>query len=224
MNDLQRLTIGTDTSLVVVPGTGHNTAVVIMPSGFGITADLPAQMAELGSGASVVVAVDPFGRSGTDVVPYTDMTAVMARLKGFDAARGAADFRAAVAWLRAEHPDDKIIAIGICFGGAYVVNAAADGLVDGVVCWHAGRLDQLVHRAKEITVPMRLHFGSVDPVVPMTAVDTVRTAFADHEDVHVVVHEGATHGFSHPTAPAFNAPAERAAMAAVLELAATISA
>jgi hypothetical protein len=68
---------------------------------------------------------------------------------------------------------------------------------------------------------MRLHLtlGAADSVVPPDAVAAVRHAFAGHDDVRIIVHEGATHGFSHRAAPkAYNPAAERAGMASLFEL------
>lgn len=217
MTSAQHLTTGIDTPIVVVRGTGTGPAVAIFPSGFGVTDDLKAQMAKLAHDARVVVAVDVFGRSGEGPGDYADTPAVMKRLQGFDREQGTRDWHAAIAFARSESPGG-VVAVGICFGGVFALTAAADGLVDAVATWHAGRVEQILGRAAQMRVPLRLHFGAVDPIVPMSAVDLIRAAFADRNDVDVVVHEGATHGFSHPTAAAFNAPAEAAAMNAVREL------
>jgi dienelactone hydrolase len=66
---------------------------------------------------------------------------------------------------------------------------------------------------------MRLHFGGADPFVPPEAVDAVRAAFAGRRDVRIIVHDGATHGFSHREAPqAYDEHAERAGMDSLREL------
>ena len=112
-----------------------------------------------------------------------------------------------------------MVALGICFGGPYALLAAADGAVDGVVAWHGTRMEDHIGRAAEMRCPMRLHFGAVDPFVPAKAVDALRHAFAGRADVRFLVHPSATHGFSHRAAPnAYDAPAERAALASLREL------
>jgi carboxymethylenebutenolidase len=215
--------------LVVVRGRGRGAAVVIMPSAFGVGADLLAQMAELAEVARVVVAVEPFFReAGAGALPYDDMTAVKARLAAVDRARAHRDLAAAIEWARADGAggqgtgaDGRVVVVGICFGGAFALQAAADGVVDGVVTWHGSRLEGALERAAAMRCPMRLHFGAVDPFVPMATVEAVRAAFAGRQDVRVVVHQGATHGFSHRGAPAaYDQAAERAGMDAVKELAA----
>ena len=118
-----------------------------------------------------------------------------------------------------DEPGLPIVIVGICFGGALALLAAADGLVDGVVTWHGTRMEDQLGRAAEMRCPMRLHFGNRDPFVPMSAVAAVQAAFAGRHDVQVVVHDGATHGYSHRDAPqAYDQRAEQAGVAAVREL------
>jgi carboxymethylenebutenolidase len=194
-------------------------ALVIVPSAFGVGPDLEAQMEELAADARIVVALDPFFREDPGLVPYDDMPRVMKRMQALDRARAFRDLGAVIDWVRSEAPGSRVVYLGICFGGPYGLLAAAEGSVDGVVTWHGSRMENYLERASEMRCPMRLHFGSVDPVTPPEALDAIRGAFAGRDDVHIAVHEGATHGFSHRSNPrAYDASAERAGMASVREL------
>lgn len=199
-------------------------AVIIFPSAFGVPPDLEEQMKELATEASAVVAIDPFFRhDGGAIVPYDDTPRAIARLGAIELDRADRDTRSAVAWMKRELSARSIVALGICFGGTLAMRAALDGDgssgLDGVVTWHGTRMEQQLLCASEMRCPMRLHFGAVDPFVPPAAVDAVRAAFAGRDDVRIVVHEGATHGFSHRGAPrAYDARAERAGMASLFEL------
>jgi len=86
-----------------------------------------------------------------------------------------------------------------------------------VVTWHGSRLQEHLQRAGDITCPLRLHFGDADPITPPEVIEAVRSAFASHPDVDLVVHRGADHGFSHDGA-SFDANACRAGLDAVAEL------
>jgi carboxymethylenebutenolidase len=195
-----------------------------MPSAFGIAADLVAQMEELAAHASIVIALDPFFRDDPGPAPYHDMARVMTRLQTLDRQRCYGDLRAAIDWARSQGSGQPVVLLGICFGGPYALLAAADGAVDGVVTWHGTRMEDHVERAAEMRCPMRHHFGSADPFVPAQAVEAVRAAFAGHPDVRVMVHDGATHGFSHRAAPqAYDARAERAGMDSLRELIASVT-
>ncbi len=213
---------GSELPLTVARSHGAGAAVVIMPSAFGVAVDLEEQMMELCSDATLVVAMDPFFRTDPGAAPYDDMPRIMARLQSLDRARTYRDLLAAIDWTREEADGRAVVVLGVCFGGPFALLAAADGAVDGVVTWHGTRMDQYLDRAAEMRCPMRLHFGAVDPVVPMAAVDAICAAFAGRPDVRVVVHEGATHGFSHPSsARSYDAPAERAGMSSLCELVAS---
>lgn len=204
--------------LTIASGGGVGAVLVIVPSGFGVGPDLKAQMEELALDANAVIALDLFFREDTGPAPYDDHGRAIGRIQNLDRARGYRDLRAALDWARAKNSGQAIVLLGICFGGSFALLAAADGLVDGVVTWHGTRMDQSVERAAEMRCPMRLHFGAEDPFVPAETVETLRRAFADRPEVRIVVHEGATHGYSHRAAPAFHARAEQAGMYAAREL------
>lgn len=176
-------------------------------------------MVELAADASLVVSFDPFFREDPGPAPYEDMARVMGRLRSLDRERTRRDLRAVIAWVRRQDRHPRVVVLGICFGGPFALLSAADGDADGVVTWHGTRMENHLERASDMRCPMRLHFGSVDPVVPPEAVESIRGAFAGRGDVEIVVHEGATHGFSHRAAPrAFDARAERAGMDALRAL------
>lgn len=206
-------------ALTVARGGAAGPALVVYPSAFGVGPDLAAQLSELSARASVAVAFDPFARADAGVADYRDMARVLARMRALDRARSEDDFRALIAWARAQAPNRRVVALGICFGGPFALRAAADGLVEGVATWHGTALGEQLARAGEMCVPMRLHFGGADPVVPAREVEAIRSAFAGRRDVRIAVHAGATHGFTHRTAAdAYDARAERAALDDVGEL------
>jgi carboxymethylenebutenolidase len=170
--------------LTIARRDGRGSAVVIVPSAFGVAPDLEEQMRELASTARVVVAFDPFFRGDGGVAAYDDLPRVMARLAALDRDRCARDLAAALAWT-----GTPAIVLGICFGGPFALGA-------GAVTWHGTRLEQHLSRAADISCPLRLHFGAADPIVPPAAVDAIRAAFADHADAEIVAQPTAS-----PTAP-----------------------
>jgi carboxymethylenebutenolidase len=199
--------------MTIVRASGTGAAVVIMPSAFGIGADLEAQMEELASDASAVIAIDPFFRDDAGPAPYDDMARVMKRLQGLDRERAHRDLRAAIEWARGQTNSQPVVVLGICFGGPFALLAAADGAVGGVATWHGTQMERYLGRAAQMRCPMRLHFGGVDPFVPMDAVQAVRAAFAGRGDVRILIHDGATHGFSHRGSPrSYDERAEREIM------------
>ena len=198
---------------------GKGAAVVIMPAASGVGPDLEAQMAELATDARVVVTFDPFFRDDPGLAPYGDMKRIMGRLRAVDPARTYGDLRAVIDWARGQAPGSPVVMLGICFGGPFALQAAADGVVDAVVTWHGSRMENHLARVAEMRCPMHHHIGAVDPVVPPAALEALRAAFAGRPNVRLFVHGGATHGFSQRGAPqAYDARAEQAGMASLREL------
>ena len=190
-------------------------AVVVVPSVFGPAPDLLERLAELGDAALVCVP-DPFWRTGEGALRYGDMEAVVARFAAFDIQRCRAEMGAVAAWARA-NGNGRVIGVGICFGGPYVLRMASDGELDGVVTWHGSRMEQVLGRAGAITCPVRHHLGGVDAITPPEVVDALRAAFAAHPDVEIVVHDGADHGFSHD-GPTWDPEVYGLAFASLVEL------
>jgi len=190
-------------------------ALVVVPSIFGPAPDLLERLAAVAGDARVAVP-DPFWRQAAGVIPYGDREAAFARLQGFEPARCIADLAAVVDWAHAEG-NGRVVGLGICFGGPFVLRFAGEGRLDGAVTWHGSRMEQHLSKAATTTCPLRLHFGADDPVTPPEAIDAIRAAFASHPDVSIVVHPGASHGFSHD-GEAYDAKACRAGLDAVAEL------
>jgi carboxymethylenebutenolidase len=189
--------------------------LVVVPSIFGPAPDLLASLASLADAALVVVP-DPFWHEGGGVVPYTEHEDAVQRLRGFERDRCFAEMRAVIEWTR-NRCNDRVAGLGICFGGPVMLTAAGEGSLDGLVTWHGSRMESYLDRAKEITCPLRFHFGEADPVTPPDAVERIRAAFAHHPDASFVVHPGLVHGFSHE-GPSYDAAAASCGIEATRDL------
>lgn len=201
------------------PEAGTHPAVVVFPSIFGVTDELRAHLAAFADAGAVACAFDPFARGDAGPLPFSEMPRALARLGGFDFSRAAADFAEVIAVARADDRcNGKVVALGICLGGAFTWLAAADGAVDAAATWHGSRMASFLDRARDIRCPLSLHFGDADPLVPMADVQRIRDAFAGRPDVAISVYPGAGHGFSQPGAPQHDPVAERGAVAGVRAL------
>jgi len=204
-------------------------ALLVVPSIFGPAPDLLRRLAARGAAARIAVP-DPFWRQGAGVIPYDDREAAFSRLRGFDAVRCLADLRAVVARMRDEG-DGRVVGLGICFGGPFVLRLAAEGLLDGVVTWHGSRMEQHLEGADAIalgdqqSIPRQVSIASQASTASRASVSSVaskgtagsREAFAAHPDAEIVVHPGCDHGYSHD-GPAWSPDAARAGLDAVAEL------
>jgi dienelactone hydrolase len=164
----------------------------------------------------LIVAPDPFWRVGGGVVSYDDHEGALGRLKDFDLRRCIGDLSAVLDWTQA-HSNHRILGLGICFGGPFVLRFAADHRLSGIVTWHGSRMQDHLDRASEIVCPLRLHFGSIDPITPPEAIEAIRERLAAHEDLSIVIHPDADHGFSHDGA-SHDPVACRAGLDAIVEL------
>ncbi len=181
---------------VLGPGDASEVpALLVVPSIFGPAPDLLERLGVLADDTLVAVP-DPFWRTGEGAVPYDDMDAAVNRLADFDLAAADREIAAVAAWTR-DFSNGRVVAVGICFGGPYVLRLAAQGRVDAIVTWHGSRMQGSLDLVAQMTCPVRHHIGGDDPVAPPEVVDAIRSAFAEHPDCGIVVHPGAKHGFSH---------------------------
>lgn len=194
--------------------------VVVVPSIFGPAADLLDQMASLSDVAFTAV-MDPFWRQGGGCIPYGDVDAALARLEELDRLKCQEDVDAVSRWVR-QQSNGRVIGLGICFGGPWVLVGAARGLLSGVVTWHGSRMEAVLDILDGLSAPLRLHFGDEDPITPPAAIEAITRRFADHPDCQIVIHPGAEHGFSHD-GPAWDAAATDAGLIDLRDLITTSS-
>ena len=86
----------------------------------------------------------------------------------------------------------KVGVVGYCWGGslAWLAAQRLSGSVDAAVGYYGGQIHDFIRSAPEI--PVLLHFGTRDPMIPVTQVEAIRTA---HPGVSVHTYP-AGHGFS----------------------------
>jgi len=170
-------------------------ALLVIPSIFGPAPDLLERL-EVLAGDTLVAVPDPFWRTGEGALEYSDRDTAIGRLSNFDPAASGREMATVAAWAR-QMSNGFVVAVGICFGGPFVLGLAATGLVNGVVTWHGSRMQGSLDLVPRIACPVRHHIGGADPVVPPEALEAIRAGFAEHPDCEIVVHPGAGHGFSH---------------------------
>lgn len=202
----------------VAPSESPSPALVIVPSVFGINDDLRAQMGELAS-SGVVFALDPFWRTTGGPLPYDRRPDALARLRALSPAELDADLDEVVALARADADcNGKVVVLGICFGGGYAVRAAVRGVVNGAAAWHGTGIGDALADPDAVRVPLSLHFGADDELVPLEEVIDVRMALAARGDVVVALYPRAGHGFSQPGHAGYRESACEDAIDGVCEL------
>ena len=97
---------------------------------------------------------------------------------------------------------NKLAAIGYCFGGAVVLNAARQGVpLAGVVSFHGALATKTPATPGSVKAKILVEHGALDSMVTPDNVSTFKAemdkAGADYKFVSL---EGAKHGFSNPDA------------------------
>ncbi len=148
------------------------------------------------------LAVDMYGDGKTAAHP--DDAGKFASAVGGDLPLARARFEAALAALR-EQPtvaDDKIAAIGYCFGGGVVINMARLGTdIDGVVSYHGSLATSEPAGPGDIKTRVLVFNGADDPLVTAEHIEAFKSemdaAGADYEFVN---YPGVLHSFTNPEA------------------------
>jgi dienelactone hydrolase len=98
---------------------------------------------------------------------------------------------------------DKMVAIGYCFGGSVVLNAAKMGApVDAVVSFHGG-LKGVPVDATKLTASVLVCNGAADSFVPQEDIDALQKDMtANSEDYTFVNYAESTHAFTNPQSTA----------------------
>ena len=178
---------------------GSYPGLIIFPSIFGVTDELAEHADQIAATGAVVLAFDPLSRSDDPGgLGESDRERAIARIGGADFGRMTRDFRELLAALKQDPAcNGRVVGLGICLGGPFVFNAAADSELDGVATWHGSRMGNVVGRASEVKCPVLMDFGDEDPVAPPEEIAKIEGACEAIEDFTLRVHAGAGHGFSH---------------------------
>jgi dienelactone hydrolase len=186
-------------------------AVLVIPEWWGLN-DYPRmrakQLAELGY---VAMAVDMYGNGDTASNPQEATAKATPFYK--DPMMALARINAALAKLRGYKQVDtsRMAAIGYCFGGTAVLNAARLGAdLKGVVSFHGDFPQDPIDRSLFKASVLVCH-GADDKFVPEASLNSFKQKLDSAGVPYIVkVYPGATHAFSNPNATAagqkFNIP------------------
>jgi carboxymethylenebutenolidase len=191
---------GSFDAFLALPPAGSGPGLVLFQEIFGVNEHIRAVAEQYALDGFVVLAPDIFWRQQPRVeLGYDgeDRNRAMSMMKALQPQQLMADVRDSVAALRArpEVAGRKLGAIGYCLGGRLAYGAAATTDIDAAVAYYGGGIHNQLDQAAAITVPMQFHYAEQDDNIPLTAVDSVRQAFAG-KAAEVFVYPGAHHGFN----------------------------
>ena len=143
------------------PDGGTHPGLIIFPSIFGVTDELEQHANEISRSGAVVLAFDPFSRvEDSGPIGEADQERAFKRLDALDFARVNQDFRELLSALKQDAQcNGRVVGLGICLGGGFIWNAAADHELAGVATWHGSRMGDVMDRAAQLECPVIMDFG-----------------------------------------------------------------
>lgn len=94
--------------------------------------------------------------------------------------------------------------LGHCLGGRIAVLSAAAGAVDCAVSYYGVGIEKAVDDPGSLRVPVVMHFGAADNLVPAQALVQVREKLSGRANVEIYVYPGAGHAFANPARSSYN--------------------
>jgi len=185
---------------LALPPAGKGPGLVLFQEIFGVNEHIRAVAEQYALDGFVVLAPDCFWRDAPRVeLGYAgdDWQRAFSLMKAYRPEDALTDIGSAVQTLRAqsEVTGGKVGAIGYCMGGRLAYLAAATAGVDAAVPYYGGGIHLQLERAAAITCPVQFHYAEHDANIPLSAVESVRQAFAG-KDAEVHVYGEAHHGFN----------------------------
>ena len=187
-----------------------NRVYIVLPEVFGVNAWVRSVADRLAAHGHPALAVPLFARTAPDLELAYEMSDLAQGRRHKDATttdRILGDVAAAVAWLRARHPQVAIHVVGFCFGGhAAFLAATLPGVEEvfdfygaGVSRMRPGGGDPSLALLPEVMARLTCVFGTADPLIPAEDREAIgealRKADPAGQRLRFVEYPGADHGF-----------------------------
>ena len=177
--------------------------VLVVPEWWGLN-DYPRMRAkQLAQMGYLAMAVDMYGNGKLAADPKEAQAMATPFYENPQMAKARLDAALAKAISYAQADTTKTAAIGYCFGGSVVLNAAKLGSnFDGVVSFHGG-LEGVAPNKNLLKAKILVAHGGDDGFVPQPQVDAFRKSLDSvGAQYSFKVYPGATHAFTNPAATA----------------------
>jgi carboxymethylenebutenolidase len=211
------ITIDTDDgpmgAFEAVPDSQPKGAVVVVQEAFGVTSHIEEVARRLADDGWRAIAPAFFHRSGSPVIPYDDIPAVMPIMGQLTAEGLRTDLEASFDYLGL--PNERLAVVGFCMGGTVTFYAATLRPLGAAVTFYGGGvaegrfgLPSLIDLAPALQTPWLGCFGDMDQGIPVASVEQLRSAAAAAPvPTEIVRYANAQHGFHCDDRPAVYNPA-----------------
>ena len=191
------------------PAAAPRAAVLLLPEMFGVS-DAMRRSAEAFAAAGCLALAPNIFRATTppDLLSYDQPNHAIAysRIEALGEDGAIAEMARAIAALRARAPGLPVIAVGHCIGGRYAVLALARLGIQAAASYYGMGISRHAEDLARLNGPAQLHYGTQDPVVPMTEVAQVQALTTGNPRVEIFLYPGAGHSFCNPNRPMFDPP------------------
>jgi len=188
------------------PADGQKPGVVVIGAIFGVDDDVKSITDRLAANGYPAIAPnmffeDPEGNTGILQATPEGSEQGRARAGRVDRDAGVAYIAACIDVLKASPRCNGKIAIqGYCFGGPFVVQAAARLPIDAGFSYHGSYVEKFLGEFDQVTCPVQFHYGDNDVVAPMEgSVDTMQAACDGKDNADVFVYPGGQHSYMFPS-------------------------
>ncbi|MBC1217060.1 dienelactone hydrolase family protein [Trichormus variabilis ARAD] len=181
---------------------GQKPAVILLMEAFGLTSHIQDVAARIANEGYVVLTPDLYYRELTNnKFGYEEVEQAMAMMYRLDFGKPIEeDIRAAIAYLKLQPYvfPEKIGVTGFCLGGGLSFLSACkfSNEIAAVASFYGMVLDDWIEAITNISVPIYLFYGGVDPFIPLERVQQIETRFQElSKEYTLKVYPDADHGF-----------------------------
>jgi carboxymethylenebutenolidase len=204
MNQVKTHNGGSMPAFVARPAGGRGPGIVVLQEIFGITDYLERRARDLADLGYIALVPDLYWRLGDRIVLAEDTEEGLHQAFGYlqrlDEPQAVDDAIAALELLRATpETGGQVAVLGFCMGGRLAYKVAASSEPDAVVSYYGSGIGAQLEAAAKIQSPILFHFGTADAYLPLQEAESIRSAFADHSNARIELHEGAGHAFDNPS-------------------------
>lgn len=181
--------------------SGQQPAVVLLMEAFGLTPHIRDVAARLAKVGYVVLAPDLYYRElPNNKFEYDEVEQAMAMMYRMDFGQPVEeDIRAAIAYVKSQpNVSSKVGVTGFCLGGGLTFLAACklSGEIAAAAPFYGTVLDEWIEAMPNITVPIYLFHGGVDPFIPLEHIQQIESRLKElGKEYTLKVYPDADHGF-----------------------------
>lgn len=189
--------------IAAFPGEERATAVVVVPSIFGVDGDMAMVAERLAGEGYIGVVLDPFWRDeDAGVIGHDEegRARAFARLDRTPFEQAFGDLTDVIENVRLREECNGTTAVmGFCYGGPFAIVAGAKCGTQAGISYHGSFVGNYLDSVPDVGCPLSFHWGDNDRAAPMELIDEVKQSFTRLDDAEVFLYPGGVeHGYMLP--------------------------